>query len=68
MAELLPCPFCGGKAEVCTEDSYYILGKKYYVVKCSHFCVQQSFCHSSKSEAINAWNTRTPKERGGRSE
>ena len=85
MAELLPCPFCGGG--VYCEDSYELYNKKYHVecLKCG-----MVFEYQEKHEPLTidyigigekriyynnmmrqnkpfleAWNTRTPKERGG---
>ena len=70
MAELLPCPFCGGNAKFIS-----------FVDACSHrpAClvrcndcgaltkdfVAEDSTFSYKDEAKNAWNTRTTKERGG---
>lgn len=55
--ELLPCPFCGSKAEV-----HKTLYSEYYV-DCS---LSKGFCHviprtwtyDSEQEAIDAWNKR----------
>lgn len=56
-AELLPCPFCGGEAEI-----NILLGN--YCVTCSK-CSGSIFPHSgmTKAEAIAAWNTRKPVDR-----
>lgn len=54
MSELLPCPFCGGKAGLCTNDE----GDKYgdgYFVWCRE-CAAESGCSSTDKEAIEAWN------------
>lgn len=59
MAELLPCPFCGGEAEV-QHQSRELYGDvvDWYGVYC-----KKQFCgfvsgQSSEAEAIAAWNTR----------
>lgn len=46
--KLLPCPFCGGEAEL---DEY--CGK--YVVFCTN---EKCNWHNTEAEAIEAWNTR----------
>jgi hypothetical protein len=62
---LLPCPFCGGKAEL-REDLDYHTGKpngKWWAIcpPCD-LIRDQGFC-VSRDEAITAWNTRTPDPR-----
>ena len=53
MAELKPCPFCGGKAEI----SLY-LGN--YGVACCECPGAVINCrYQTKEEAIKAWNRRT---------
>ena len=64
MAELKPCPFCGGEAVL--EHDYCARGYSY--VRCGKcgvkgfmFCMK--FNKSSDEEAIEAWNRRyTPSE------
>ena len=57
---LLPCPFCGGKAEIVTSDLY---GIEKYAVGCSSCPViiaeygEYKF-YATEAEAIAAWNTR----------
>ncbi len=90
MAELLPCPFCGGKMIVSPFiykvlelpkpiklfGRWSLIKQRYrelpinYTVDCDDFC--DGWCNSkifiveeTEEKAINAWNTRTPKERGG---
>jgi Lar family restriction alleviation protein len=61
MAELLPCPFCGSIDIDCADAGYKT---DVWFVQCNNCCT--TFPHfDSKEEAIIAWNTRTPKERGG---
>ena len=66
--KLLNCPFCGGKAEVeqipsATYDKFVAHCKS---SKCIAFYI--GYCdegiYDTRTKAINAWNTRTPKERG----
>ena len=61
MAELKPCPFCGSTDIDCADAGYKT---DVWVVQCNNCCA--TYPHfDSKEEAITAWNTRTPKERGG---
>ena len=50
----LPCPFCGGEAEI---DSAIHFGSYYYFVKCK-ICHMSSMSCLIKDEAIAAWNRR----------
>lgn len=52
--KLLPCPFCGGEAE--------LVGDNYHWVLCKG-CKGGSHAFKTVEEAINAWNTRKPVER-----
>ena len=59
MAELKPCPFCGGKAIL----QHTSEGRGYSFIRCTRcFTKGQSFCMkfdaSSDEEAIEAWNRR----------
>ncbi len=66
MAELLPCPFCGEKPLVIKNT----LTATYYQIRCGNdecWVYSKTALHSKKEDAIEAWNTRTPKERGGHS-
>ena len=54
MAELKPCPFCGGAAKM----RHF---QKFYRVACEDIeceCVAESGYHATKAEAIEAWNRR----------
>ena len=79
MAELLPCPFCGGKAEVHYQPIYMDNGVCIRCTEChtrSKFfpcdCTYQ-FYHGERNvfiskeratnDATNLWNTRTPKRK-----
>ena len=60
--KLLPCPFCGGEAEMGEDYSYWhglLLSYKPHCSKCG--CNIGMF--SDKTEAIEKWNTRKPMER-----
>ena len=59
MAELLPCPFCGGNVRV-----WHNLETENYDVECQKCGCDVQQHYGCKDEAITAWNTRTPKERG----
>ena len=60
--KLLPCPFCGEKAE-----TTFICDGKYNQIKCKTpkciMNVDMSAFYKSKEEAIEQWNTRKPMER-----
>ena len=65
MDKLKPCPFCGGEAVLIEDkDTQGTL----YQIRCNNpdcwIGAYTSF-YSDKSTTITAWNTRTPKERGG---
>ena len=51
MSELLPCPFCGGEAELTGFDA------PEYWVWCPS-CKASTDAHTCKGGAIEAWNTR----------
>ena len=54
MAELKPCPFCGGKA--------VLYGKVFYYIVCKS-CLAETKGNYSKQTAIETWNRRyTPSE------
>jgi Lar family restriction alleviation protein len=60
MAELLPCPFCGSTNIDCTNVGRNI---DMWYVQCDN-CYATFPQFDSKEESIEAWNTRTPKEKG----
>ena len=65
MAELKPCPFCGGKAKT---GHYYPCDG--YQGESAVYKIECKNCHAKiESDSIDSvwdlWNTRTPKERGG---
>jgi hypothetical protein len=60
--ELLPCPFCGGPAELEEIDSgSWSVGCEEKVLSV-HYCMgyQSLTSFATKREAIAAWNTRRP--------
>lgn len=67
MAELLPCPFCGGKAVL--EPQKARKGCE-AIIQCNGGCIlyMNTITYDTEEEAIETvvkrWNTRTPKERG----
>ena len=67
MAELLPCPFCGG-TDILMRDVWGMFGKSsyaktYHYMQCRN-CFAQTGYHRTKPKTIKVWNIRTPKERG----
>ena len=76
MTELLPCPFCGSEADTYDYEAErniydpvtlgYVDTEVYtkYGVGCP-VCGAIVAEQNSIEKAIKAWNTRTPKERGG---
>ena len=58
MAELKPCPFCGGEA-LC--NPFRWLGFTSYYVKCEE-CKASTNNFDHAKEAIRAWNRRDTKE------
>ena len=63
MAELKPCPFCGGEAELHHKyDLTSIDGYSYVYCKNCRVNTEmfpKSYDHSSDAKAIEAWNRRT---------
>ena len=55
--ELKPCPFCGGKAEIEMDDSWYWN----YHVLCQE-CKIGTDCYETADEAIEAWNRRADEQ------
>ena len=59
--KLLPCPFCGGEAELMRFPK---CDRKYVVICENKQCMASVGNYSyTKEEAIKAWNTRKPMER-----
>ena len=65
MAELKPCPFCGGKAEViqtkCLTNDCTLYHVFHYELRCPIDGIRTENCRSAE-EAIEAWNRRTEDE------
>lgn len=66
--ELLPCPFCGGKAHikgmsVKTNKLFRKIATTYYYVKC-FTCGNNTEVKATEVEAVEKWNTRTPQKEG----
>lgn len=58
MSELKPCPFCGGDAVVRP-----LTISRSFLVCCNDCPAGMVLPYDSEAEAIEAWNTRTEKER-----
>ena len=62
MAELKPCPFCGG-INIVMRDVTGMFGAKsahqrtYHYMQCRD-CMSQTGYHGTKPKTIEAWNTR----------
>lgn len=61
MAELLPCPFCGGEAVIIH------MSENHWVVACENEdCpIWYGLAFKTREKAEEWWNTRTPTEKGG---
>jgi Lar family restriction alleviation protein len=55
MSELLPCPFCGGEAEMLTAQS--MNGGYLFGIMCND-CRSRGDVYDTEAEAIAAWNSR----------
>lgn len=53
--ELLPCPFCGGEAEILTAESMH--GGYLFGIMCND-CRSRGDVYDTEAKAIAAWNTR----------
>lgn len=58
MAELKPCPFCGGKAEVVKS---MIAGGGFFII--CHDCEIRTFDFLRPETAVKRWNRRADNER-----
>jgi len=59
--ELLPCPFCGGEAEVCTWYGGGEHNETVYTVMCDNDACEMNVTtadHLTEAEAKAAWNAR----------
>ena len=55
MAELKPCPFCGGEADIRLDSELQI----YFVIVCTKCPTNVGrMWYSKKKDAIEAWNRR----------
>lgn len=63
MEELLPCPFCGGKAEIFDYDPDNDVGyHEPYTAQCSNECCCLGKDFRTREEAAEAWNRRARQE------
>ena len=56
MAELRPCPFCGGKGD-CNNAGFMQYGRKKWAVECTRCGVVTNF-FDTEEKAAAAWNRR----------
>lgn len=64
MADLKPCPFCGGEARINSDHEAVRDTEGHlwaFTVGCSKCCATSGLC-CSPDKAIEAWNTRQPME------
>ena len=59
--KLLPCPFCGGEAELNGRNGEYYVDCNLQYGNCA--CIPTTWGFETEEEAIEAWNTRNPIER-----
>lgn len=66
--KLKPCPFCGESPVINPHGFYNKKTKEFtdktYGIVCDNCHTSSWQFYNTKDEAIKAWNTRTPKERG----
>lgn len=63
MENLLPCPFCGGEAEIFDYDPENEVGfHEPYTVQCSNQCCCLGKDFRTREEAAEAWNRRAQPE------
>lgn len=60
--KLLPCPFCGGEAEIGHYISNTTEKHKYYVGCSEDECCEIDKTFNTEEEAVNAWNRRSEKD------
>ena len=56
--ELLPCPFCGGEAEVCVDLDSEIAGIKVVCMGCDAQTCEWVYNDTFRWSTIEGWNTR----------
>lgn len=66
---ILPCPFCGGEAEVKIIKEFFGCDGESYYVRCRnkncHAMQPETNVHETEAEAIEVWNTRAAYEAEG---
>ena len=62
MAELKPCPFCGGEVKIIPEQVDARTVAYNFVCQNGDCCANVYFDYSDREESIEAWNTRKPME------
>jgi Lar family restriction alleviation protein len=60
-ATLLPCPFCGGRANLYTNKVDFV---EKWSVGCGDCNADMDACEDTQAEAAEAWNTRSTSPSG----
>lgn len=55
--KLLPCPFCGGDADI-KMGKYGGSAKWVYSIQCVEGCIVMSDLYGPEKDAVKRWNTR----------
>lgn len=67
MSELLPCPFCGGEAQVSNYETESLWSRDqatYTKVSCDECDIAFQTEPGHETQAIAAWNRRRPRRQG----
>lgn len=62
MAELKPCPFCGGKARIIQSDPLLKGKKEFFIYNVACLECSATVRKCTEEEAVEAWNRRNKDE------